>query len=243
MPSGMLVVMLSAALGAGPFGYGSAGPVSTGPVYEEYPAEMGAVETYGPGPVGGFGGGYAEELYPFDAPHAWQHGYFQEIPAYGGYHAFRPYNYKHVLSQSQAAGGWGMSPTMPYSQQYWHRYQDQAAMKQHLSRIGMSEYMAEQARLRAQHDFNVQQQVAREQPSGVSPHAAHAPERFQQAQPVRPSSYGEPHPIVPVDHRRDDRVDDLEYQLRLQERQLQALRHALEQERRRNGQPAFAPQR
>jgi hypothetical protein len=58
----------------------------------------------------------------------WLHGYHQEIPAYGGHHVFRPYNYKDVLSQSQTAAGWGERPTMPYSQQFWHKYQDQATM-------------------------------------------------------------------------------------------------------------------
>jgi len=75
----------------------------------------------------GFEGQY-EQRYPFDTQQNWVHGYHQEIPAYGGYSAYRPYNYKDVLSQSQTAAGWGMSPTMPYSQQFWHRYHDQATM-------------------------------------------------------------------------------------------------------------------
>jgi hypothetical protein len=75
----------------------------------------------------GFEGQY-EQRYPFDTQQNWVHGYHQEIPAYGGHVFFRPYNYKDVLSQSQTAAGWGMSPTMPYSQQFWHRYHDQATM-------------------------------------------------------------------------------------------------------------------
>lgn len=75
----------------------------------------------------GFEGQY-EQRYPFDTQQNWVHGYFQEIPAYGGHPFFRPYNYKDVLAQSQTAAGWGMSPTMPYSQQFWHRYHDQATM-------------------------------------------------------------------------------------------------------------------
>lgn len=79
--------------------------------------------------IGGFDSrGFGGELYPYDAQYPWLHGYFQEIPAYGGYVSFRPYNWKHVLSQSQAAAGWGLSPTMPYSQQFWHRYQAEATM-------------------------------------------------------------------------------------------------------------------
>ena len=57
----------------------------------------------------------------FDYQAPWLHGYTQEIPAYSGFHSFRPYNYKHVLNQSQIVGGWGLSPASPYSQQYWHR--------------------------------------------------------------------------------------------------------------------------
>lgn len=75
----------------------------------------------------GFEGQY-EQRYPFDSQQNWVHGYFQEIPAYGGHVFYRPYNYKDVLSQSQTAAGWGLSPTMPYSQQFWHRYHDQATM-------------------------------------------------------------------------------------------------------------------
>jgi hypothetical protein len=70
-----------------------------------------------------------DPLFPYDSQEPWMHGYFQEIPAYGGYLSFRPYNYRHVLSQSQAAGGWGMRPTMPYSHHFWHRYHEQATME------------------------------------------------------------------------------------------------------------------
>ena len=75
----------------------------------------------------GFEGQY-EQRHAFDTQQNWVHGYFQEIPAYGGHVFYRPYNYKDVLSQSQTAADWGMSPTMPYSQQFWHRYHDQATM-------------------------------------------------------------------------------------------------------------------
>jgi hypothetical protein len=59
----------------------------------------------------------SESRYPFDAQDPWLHGYFQETPAYAGFHAFRPYNYKHVFAQSQMAAEWGGSPTAPYSHQ------------------------------------------------------------------------------------------------------------------------------
>jgi hypothetical protein len=99
----------------------------------EYSARM----QHPAGPYGEFGMGhephigFSEELYPYDRQDPWLHGYYQEIPAYGGFNAFRPYNYKHLLAQSQAAGGWGMPATMPYSQQFWHRYQKQAAMQEY----------------------------------------------------------------------------------------------------------------
>ena len=85
----------------------------------------------------GYSGGYAEgvsgplgsdQLYPYDAQETWQHGYIQYMPFYGAYKHFRPYNYKNVLSQTQTAAGWGMSPKMPYSQQYWHRYHERSRM-------------------------------------------------------------------------------------------------------------------
>jgi hypothetical protein len=59
----------------------------------------------------------SESRYPYDAQDPWLHGYFQETPAYAGFHAFRPYNYKHVFAQSQLAAEWGGSPTAPYSHQ------------------------------------------------------------------------------------------------------------------------------
>jgi hypothetical protein len=110
---GGLSAAMTVVLTLGQAGY----PVSSGePVHV---SEFGSFDSTG------FGG----ELYPFDTHYPWVHGYFQEIPAYGGYVSFRPYNYKHVLSQSQAAGGWGLSPVMPYSQQFWHRYHQRATLR------------------------------------------------------------------------------------------------------------------
>jgi hypothetical protein len=101
-------ILVSALLGAGPAA-GPAGPIS------EAPVEMTAAAVP------------CEPRFPFDCPQPWLHGYIQEIPAYAGFHAFRPYNYKHVYSQSQIAAGWGLSPLSPYSQQYWHRDRPAAA--------------------------------------------------------------------------------------------------------------------
>ncbi len=74
------------------------------------------------------GGGGGDQLYPFDSPEPWLHGWFQEIPAFGGYHSFRPHNYKHVLAQMEVAGRWGISPTMPYSHQWYHAFRQRAGM-------------------------------------------------------------------------------------------------------------------
>lgn len=87
-----------------------------GPMYPSYDA------------VSSGGGGGGDQLYPFDSPEPWLKGYFQEIPAYGGHSTFRPHNYKHVLAQTQVAGGWGINPTMAYSHQWYHRYRNRSGM-------------------------------------------------------------------------------------------------------------------
>ena len=114
MPHGLMTVALATAMQVG-----QPSPSET----PNYPALQNAYNQYG------FEGKY-EQRYPFDTQQNWVHGYHQEIPAYGGHVFFRPYNYKDVLSQSQTAAGWGMSPTMPYSQQFWHRYQYQIDLSQ-----------------------------------------------------------------------------------------------------------------
>lgn len=82
--------------------------------------------TLGQGFYGG-GGGLSDQMLPYDTQDPQHHGYYQRMPAYGGFNSFRPYNYKHALSQAQAAGGWGLPPVMPYSQQFWNRYQFRAS--------------------------------------------------------------------------------------------------------------------
>ncbi|MCA8991761.1 MAG: hypothetical protein KDA69_09315 [Planctomycetaceae bacterium] len=72
--------------------------------------------------VGASSFGSQEPLYRYDDQEKWKHGWMQDMPYYGGFHAFRPYNYHHVYSQATTAQGWGMS--MPYSQQFWHRYEN-----------------------------------------------------------------------------------------------------------------------
>lgn len=72
---------------------------------------------------GSIGAGYGGQLYPYDRQDPWLHGHFQRMPAYGGFHSFRPYNYRHVFAQRQISSGvWGSSHGLPYSQQFWNRY-------------------------------------------------------------------------------------------------------------------------
>lgn len=66
--------------------------------------------------------GEGGQLYPYDQQDPWIHGHFQRVPAYGGFASFRPYNYRHVFSQTQIASGWGSAHGMPYSQQFWNKY-------------------------------------------------------------------------------------------------------------------------
>ncbi len=75
-------------------------------------------EYLGPASVGS-----NEPLYPYDDQEPWKHGYLQVIPFYGGYHSGRPYNYHHVFSQTQTSVGWGMPHGLPYSQQWWTRFE------------------------------------------------------------------------------------------------------------------------
>ena len=67
-------------------------------------------------------GGDGVQMYPYDQQDPWLHGHFQRYPAYGGFASFRPYNYRHVFSQTQISSGWGSAHGMPYSQQYWNKY-------------------------------------------------------------------------------------------------------------------------
>jgi hypothetical protein len=62
------------------------------------------------------------QLYPYDQQDTWLHGHFQRVPSYGGFASFRPYNYRHVFTQTQLAQQWGHAHGMPYSQQFWNRY-------------------------------------------------------------------------------------------------------------------------
>lgn len=97
--------------------------VSSLPAQEYFPGDQGYVTTGPEAYTGGASVGANEPLYYYDDQEPWKHGYLQIMPYYGGNHTFRPYNYHHVFNQSQTAAGWGMNPVLPYSQQFWARYE------------------------------------------------------------------------------------------------------------------------
>ena len=72
--------------------------------------------------TGTIAGGDGVQMYPYDQQDPWLHGHFHRHPAYGGFSSFRPYNYRHVFSQTQIATRWGSAHGMPYSQQFWNKY-------------------------------------------------------------------------------------------------------------------------
>lgn len=88
--------------------------------------------------IGGPTAAANEPLFQYDDQEVWKHGWLQIMPYYGGYHSYRPYNYKHVFAQSAQSAAWGMSPTMPYSQQFWHRYEHTSGPGQAMSFQGMA---------------------------------------------------------------------------------------------------------
>jgi len=110
-------------------------PVAGGVVYDQSLQSSAGM----PGAVGMPGiqyahtvaGGDGVQLYPYDQQDPWLHGYYQRIPAYGGFASFRPYNYRHVFAQTQIATVWGASHGMPYSQQFWNKYRP-PYLEQHL---------------------------------------------------------------------------------------------------------------
>lgn len=236
MSSALWTVTLALALGQTPIGpdpYGGGPPPSEG------------------GIIGGVGD---EQLYPFDGYDAWLHGQFQEIPAYGGFRFFRPYNYKHVLAQSQVAGGWGMSPTMPYSQEYFRKYREQAAVQQRLSNLDAI-YATELARLRAQRDFQRTLTDNRQQAADGDLRQAAAAPVAQRG--IDPAGYASPgyappgyvHPAtvppgyVPPGYipARPSRIDELQERIRQQTLQLQALQGSLQEELDNAAQPVQNP--
>ncbi len=97
------------------------------PLYAQDPSYISqATQDVGYGaPYEGAGSfGNNEPLFRYDDQERWKHGHLQNMPYYGGFYYFRPYNYHQVFAQAQTAAGWGMPATMPYSQQFWHRYEN-----------------------------------------------------------------------------------------------------------------------
>ncbi len=108
-----------------------------------------------------YSGSNRDTLLPYDSQEAWMHGYFQEMGAYAGTQYFRPYNYKHVFSQVDLSYRWGSPQGMPYSQQWWHRYQSRAALNPDAAKMQMGQAQAnhemEVARQRAWRDYQIEQ--------------------------------------------------------------------------------------
>ncbi len=138
MAGNFVAILVAATLGqfppAGPYAGGYGAPYQGPPpgayqgAYQGGPAGGGGPGSsqYGPGAVmaapnstQAFNTG--DPFYPYDYEPNWTHGYIQEIPAYGGYHFFRPYNYKNVMPQSQVSAAWGNAANMPYSHQYFDK--------------------------------------------------------------------------------------------------------------------------
>jgi hypothetical protein len=131
MLSGWLLALTVAAspgqCGPGGCGVGGGMAFSPGMASGSFVAGQGGFSNpYDSVSAGGGGGG--DQLYPFDSPEPWLHGYFQELPAHAGYSSFRPHNYKHVLAQMEVASRWGMSPVMAYSHQWYHKFRQRSGM-------------------------------------------------------------------------------------------------------------------
>jgi hypothetical protein len=87
-------------------------------------------------PVSPGGGPVTDPYLNYDAYEPWVHGYWQELPAFGGFTYYRPYNYRHVYVQSEVAASWGTSSQMPYSQEYYRRAREQGIFEQRTTSTG-----------------------------------------------------------------------------------------------------------
>lgn len=175
MSSSLWALAAIVALGGGPYdcqtcnqgGYGG-GFVGGAPVggFSGYGGGMSSAGGTGGGlystgmGLNGYSGSNGDTLLPWDTQEAWMHSYFQEIGAYPGYTHFRPYNYKHVFAQTDLSYRWGQPQGMPYSQQWWHRYQVRASLTPPIQ-TQMSQtqtnYDVEMARQRAWRDYYAEQ--------------------------------------------------------------------------------------
>lgn len=182
MSSSLWAMTVIMTLGGGPYGCqtcdaggmqasGFASGGYGGSMYSGGGASGGGIYSTGMG-LNAYSGSNGDTLHPWDTQEAWMHGYFQEISPYSGYNYFRPYNYKHVLSQVDLSYRWGNQQGMPYSHQWWHRYHLKASVsptlhQNHLSQHSaqgaqvqtVSAYDVEMARLRAWRDFQAEQRM------------------------------------------------------------------------------------
>ena len=136
-------------------------------------------------PVSPGGGPVTDPYLNYDAYEPWVHGYWQELPAFGGYAYFRPYNYRHVYVQSEVATSWQTSAQMPYSQEYYRRAREQGLYEQRTtstSRTGLPFVYRQKPRTTRQPEIIAKASAERPQPQKP----AAAPSKFQ---PIIISSY------------------------------------------------------
>lgn len=176
MSSGLWAMTVIMALGGGPYdcqtcnqggfaggapvgGFNGAGGYGQAGGYGVSGGTGGGLYSTGMG-LNGYSGSNGDTLLPFDTQEAWMHGHFQEIGAFPGYSYFKPYNYKHVLSKADLSYRWGQPQGMPYSQQWWHRYHNRAALTPPAPAQvtqAQANYEMEMTRLRAWRDFQAEQ--------------------------------------------------------------------------------------
>ncbi|MBM83060.1 MAG: hypothetical protein CMJ78_21070 [Planctomycetaceae bacterium] len=135
-----------------------------------------------------------DQMFPFDSPEPWIHGYYQRMSPYQGFASYRPYHYKHVFSQAQVAGGWGMPMNMPYSQQYWHRYNKRAQLYPETSRKAAAAYMGQAARNQAWQQYLVSLQQQQYNNMAPPPSYGPAPSFSAPSMGMVPSGYNVPAP-------------------------------------------------
>jgi hypothetical protein len=123
-------------------------------------------------PVSPGGGPVTDPYLNYDAYEPWVHGYWQELPAYGGFTYFRPYNYRHVYVQSEVAASWGTSAQMPYSQEYFRRAREQGILEQRTTstgRTGLPFVYRQRPRTNRQHQPEIIAKASAERPAQQRP--------------------------------------------------------------------------
>lgn len=224
MSSSLLTIAITMTLGQVPIGgnpsaipYNASSGMNGAPASGVYSA---------PNSTGAFNSG--DQLLPFDAYPPWAHGHFQTIPSYGGFHYYRPYNYKHLLAQSQVSGGWGMPATMPYSHEYFRRGREMALYEQAPAGSGPANQAAEYARWRAQQDFLRRTENAQNASFGRAPQGT----PVYQGQGGYYDASGAP-PVDAAVYSRSYRTDDRQQNNIQNDDQFRALQQAAQQENQR----------